>query len=95
MNQHHEYNRPSVAGPGCNYATLQSYDQNYFGRGAVVVPQASQSRSAEIVIPSYGGIAYNVLSNSKVPSCNGFYDISSAYPSGTQGCSSFSSNLCG
>ncbi len=94
MNQHHEYNRPAVAGPGCNYATLQSYNQNYFGRGAVVVPQMSQSRSAEIVIPSYGGSSLSTF-NVKTPSCNGFYDISSAYPNGTQGCSSFSNNLCG
>ncbi len=96
MNTHHEYNRPSVAGPGCSYATLQSYNQNYFGRGRVTVPQLSQARSAEIVIPSYGGVAYqNVSGAGRVPSCNGFYDVSSAYPNYPGGCSVFSSNLCG
>ena len=99
MKYSREYNKPSVSGAGCNYANLQSYNQNYFGRGHVTTPQISSSRSAEIVVvPSYGGVGNNALTtnlaNGKTPSCNSFYTLNSAYPSYPGTCGAFSSNLC-
>ena len=96
----HEYTGPSVKGPGCNYASLYSYNQNYFGRGRVTIPQAASNRSSEVVVvPSYGGVGYNSLNtnigNQKVPSCNGFYNLTSAYPNFPSACNAFSSRLCG
>ena len=100
MKNHQEYTGPSVKSNGCNYASLYSYNQNYFGRGRVTVPQAAGSRSAEIVVvPSYGGMGYNSLNtnigNQKIPSCSGFNNLTTAYPSFPSGCGAFSSRLCG
>ena len=91
-----EYNRPTVTSSGCSYATLDSYNQNYFGRGAVGAPTLAQTRSAEvIVIPSYGSIGYNVLQPSnQQPSCSGYNSMMSAYPNFPDTCGQFSSQLC-
>lgn len=96
--QGHEYSRPSVTSNGCNYSTLHSYNMNYFGRGAVVgAPRLSQTSSPEtVVIPSFGGLGYRVLEHGvRVPSCSGYFDIESAYPSWPNACGRFSSRLCG
>lgn len=91
-----EYSRPTVTSGGCSYSTLSSYNQNYFGRGKVGAPTLSQTRSQEVVvIPSFGGPGYKALSNTKVPTCSGYYDIDSAYPSYPNACGKFSSRLCG
>jgi hypothetical protein len=94
-NYSHEYTKPSVTSNGCSYTTLDSYNQNYFGRGVVGAPRMSQTRSAEVVIlPSYGAIGYNQFSVN-MPSCSGYYDINSAYPANSGACGNFTSNLCG
>ena len=102
MTNQREYSRPSVSGPGCNYANLQGYNQNYFGRGRVTIPQISQSRSAQVVVvPSYGGTGYGALNNGlvqgqgRVPNCNGYYGLNNAYPNFPNACGAFSSKLCG
>ena len=102
MTNQREYSRPAVSGPGCNYANLQGYNQNYFGRGRVTIPQISGSRSAQIVVtPSYGGNGYGALNNGLVQgqglqkSCNGYFSISNGYPNFPYACGAFSSNLCG
>lgn len=100
MKYQHEYSKPSVSGSGCNYANLYGYNQNYFGRGHVTTPQISGSRSSEIVVvPAYGGVGYNALTtnlaNGKMPSCNGFYSLKSAYGQYPNACGAFSSRLCG
>lgn len=97
MAQYGEYNKPTVSGSGCSYATLDNYNQNYFGRGTVGAPVMSQTRSNEIVvIPSYGGPGYNTLMHQNRPTCAGYYSINSAYPSySSNTCGQYSSNLCG
>lgn len=91
-----EYTRPTVASGGCSYTTLDNYNQNYFGRGAVGAPNMAQLRSNEVVVvPSYGGPGYNTLMHQKQPTCSGYYDISSAYPSYPNTCGQFSARLCG
>ena len=97
MPYNHEYSRPSVTSGGCSYATLEAYNQNYFGRGRVGAPMSAQTRSSEIVVvPSFGGIGYQNLTNGNAaPSCNGYFDIRSAYPNFPNTCGKFTSNLCG
>lgn len=90
-----EYSRPTVGAGGCAYSTLNSYNSNYFGRGLAGAPALSQTRSNEVVIvPSYGGVAYNTLMRNPTPSCNGYYTVRSAYPSYANGnCSQFTGGL--
>jgi len=91
-----EYQRSSVTSNGCAYATLNSYNHNYFGRGRVGAPVLSQISSPEVVVvPAFGGPGYNTLEQAPVPSCNGYYDIDTAYPSYPNACGQFSSQLCG
>jgi len=90
-----EYTNPTVGSGGCSYATLNNYNQNYFGRGGVGAPVLSQTRSNEIVVvPSYGGPGYNSLMNQKQPTCSGYYSVNSAYPN-YPSCGQFSSRMCG
>ena len=95
----HEYSGPSVKGSGCSYATLNSYNQNYFGRngGAVGSAVASQTKSLEtVVVPSYGGVGYNSLAyTQQEPQCGGYYNVRNAYPNFANGCGRFSSRQCG
>lgn len=89
-----EYSGIAV-GNGCAYATLNSYNQNYFGRGGTGSPVISQTRSLQtVVIPSYGGLSYSNMS-SRVPSCNGYMTLKSSYPNFPNSCSQFSSRMCG
>lgn len=94
----YEYTQSSVGANGCSYSTLNSYNQNYFGRGQMnMAPQLSQTRSNEVVvIPGFGGSSYNIL-NSGVQggNCNGYYSIQDAYPQYPNACGAFSSALCG
>jgi hypothetical protein len=104
----HEYSKPSVTSSGCSYATLDAYNQNYFGRGRAGPPMRAQTNSPEVVIvPSFGGMGYanltnntapncggRQMSNSAAPSCNGYFDISNAYPNYANTCGRFTSNLC-
>lgn len=96
MNYSSEYTRPTVGAGGCAYSTLDSYNQNYFGKGLAGSPTISQTRSNEVIIvPSYGGTAYNTLMRNPTPSCNGYYTVQSAYPNYQNGnCGQFSSSLC-
>lgn len=95
---YNEFSKPSVGSNGCAYATLNSYNHNYFGRGiatANAAPRASQARSNEVVvIPSYGGPGYQQFSQ-KNPSCSGYNDLDQAYPNYPSSCGLFSSSLCG
>ncbi len=96
VGQSGEYNKPTVGGSGCSYATLDNYNQNYFGRGVVGAPVMSQVRSNEVVVvPSYGGPGYRALTNTSQPTCLGYYSINSAYPSYPNACGQFSSKMCG
>jgi hypothetical protein len=91
---YNEYSRPSVASSGCAYATLDSYNQNYFGRGAVGAPRISQTASNQVVVvPAYGGPGYSMSQQEKIPSCSGYQDINNAYPN-YPACNQFSSNMC-
>ena len=94
----YEYTRPTVSSNGCAYATLDSYNQNYWGRAGIVGPPVmSQGQSMEtVVIPSYGGIGYNTLAyNQNNLSCSGYYNVKSAYPSYPNACGRFSAQQCG
>jgi len=91
-----EYSKPSVSGPNCAYASLQDYNQNYFGRGGAGAPQRASAASNEvIVLPSFGGKGYK-LGSSQGTSCTGFQSLKGAYPNyATGNCGAYASNLCG
>jgi hypothetical protein len=89
-----EYTNPTVGAGGCSYATLNNYNQNYFGHGAVGAPVMSQVSSNEVVIvPSFGGPGYNI-SRQRQPTCTGYLNVSGAYPNYPNQCGRFSSSLC-
>jgi hypothetical protein len=92
-----EYSRPTVTSNGCAYTTLDNYNQNYTGRQGVGAPVMSQTRSNEVlIVPSYGGPGYSVLTNGmRNPSCSGYYNVSNAYPNFPNTCGQFSSRMCG
>ena len=96
MSSKHEYERPSVTSNGCAYATLQSYNQGYYGR-SIMAPVPATTRSMEFVIPSFGSNGYTSLSGGgcQGPSCSGFAEISRAYPNYPNNCNKFTSRLCG
>ena len=92
----YEYTRPSVTSNGCAYATLDNYNQNYFGKGLVGAPRLAQTRSNSIVVvPSYGGLGYQSLMVQKTPTCSGYYSVNNAYPSYPNACGNFTSSLLG
>lgn len=91
-----EYSKPSVSGPGCSYANLQDYNQNYFGRSGVGAPTRASAKSNEVVVlPSFGGVGYK-LGQTQGSTCTGFLNLKNAYPNyATGNCGSYTSNLCG
>lgn len=92
----HEYSKPTVTSGGCNYANLQAYNQNYFGRGGVGAPMRANARSNEIIVlPSFGGKGYK-LGQTQGETCTGFLNLKAAYPNyATGNCGAYTSNLCG
>lgn len=90
-----EFNGTGMTTNGCPYASLGSYNQSYFARGQFGPPTLSQTQSSEvIVVPSFGGVSYNIQQNGQDPYGTGYYTISSAYPQGGS-CGVYTSNLCG
>jgi hypothetical protein len=76
-----EYSKPTVGAPGCSYASLHNYNQNYFGRANTGAPKVASMASNEVIIvPSYGASGYRSLMHQKQPTCSGYYSVSSAYP---------------
>ena len=75
-------NRPEVGKiSGCDYSTLNSYNQNYYGNAlASLSPSLSQVISAEtIIMPGYGAPTYGELrtfnnDNSDYMSLNSAYN---------------------
>jgi hypothetical protein len=89
-----EYNNQTV-GASCSYATLSRYNSN--GQLAVPVPERTRGVSGAYVVPSFGlGHGYNSLTHGrKTGTCNGFFNITSAYGKNANNCNTqFVRTLC-
>lgn len=89
-----EYMGASVNAGGCTYASLQNYNQGYYGRSILAPVPATTSSMETVVVPSFGSPGYNVMSGTG-PVCAGYPSIVGAYPNYPAGCSQFTSRLCG
>ena len=89
-----EYNNSTV-GAACSYATLSQYNSN--GQLNVPVPDRTRAVSGMYVVPTYGlGAGYNSLTHgNKAGSCNGFFNITSAYGRNANNCNTqYVKTLC-
>jgi len=87
-----EYANASVGSSPCTYNTLGNYSAKA-GMGPAVAKGTVVGRQ---IIPQYGAIGYKTLLHGDgTPSCNGYFNIQSAYGSGSGNCStSYVSRVC-
>jgi hypothetical protein len=71
-----DYNN-TTTGAACSYTNLQIYNQ-----GPTKLSAASSSGvMAGSIVPQWGGVGYDALSHGAAPSCSGYFNVQSAYPS--------------
>ncbi len=88
-----EYYKSSVGSAACGYATLGSY--NMGGGGSMAPVPVTASASGQVVVPQYGAAGYNTLThNVQGRSCNGHFNIQTAYPSADGNCVNFVARTC-
>lgn len=64
-----EYTAPTVSGGGCQYTTLGTYNQGYYGRG-FMAPVPSTTGSFEVItVPSVQAPGYNALTHNGERGC--------------------------
>ena len=78
----------TVHNSSCSYVNLQNYNSQYAGTlGKPSVGAAARAVSGYYVVPSYSAIGYNALTHGQEqPSCNGYFNITSAYGAGANDC---------
>ena len=88
-----EYNNAGV-GNSCSYATLQHY--NSVSSGSMRLPP-QHNVPGQYIVPVWGAPGYNTLTHGqKVGSCNGFFNIESAYGKNANHCNTkYITTLCG
>lgn len=65
---------PTVGSPACAYATLNNYNTP----SGIAIPRATVS--GKYIVPTFSAPSYSTLTHGQsVPSCNGYFTISSAY----------------
>lgn len=90
-----EYNNTSPGGPACAYASLGAYNQGMGAGPMAPVPAGTPSMTYQVV-PVYGSFGYSSLTHGqKVPGCTQYFSIKNAYPSYPNGCTQFTTRLCG
>jgi hypothetical protein len=83
-----------VMAPGCSYATLAHYNAPVHG-GTSRPPVAPGTTSGHYIVPVYGGTGYDVLTGKGPGSCNGYFNITTAYGGSASQCSAkYVSKLC-
>jgi len=86
-----EYVNYSSGSSACSYAPLGQYNGDY----SMGVPFQGKVTNGSYVVPTWGGISYDALTN-KVPSCSGYFDVNSAYGSDAGNCqTTYRTSLCG
>lgn len=77
--------------PACDFASLGNYSADY----SMNVPNVGKTTSGVYTVPAWDAISYDSLT-SKVPSCSGYSNITSAYGSGAGACNTkFVKATCG
>jgi hypothetical protein len=81
---------------GCMYANIANYNNTKPVNDAVVGSNPGQN--SILLIPSFGGIpGYDSLTAGAGvrPGCNGYQNLTRAYPNWNNGCSAFTQKACG
>lgn len=65
MSYYREYSRPAVTSNGCSYASLQGYNQAYYGTSVMAPVPVSAPSMSTVVVPSFGAPGYDVLMHSR------------------------------
>ena len=79
----------------CNYASLSRYNAQYSGIVSgpdqmgpqMTYPPFTGVKPGSYIVPAYSAIGYSTLQhNQNVPSCNGYFTITSAYGANAGNC---------
>ena len=80
----------------CSYKNLANY--NGYSAGQLNSPPVPATTTMNVqVVPNYGSIGYAALTGGpdNVPSCNGYFNITSAYGDNAQNCNTqYMQRLC-
>lgn len=89
-----DYSSNTSSAPACAYASLGNYNgTSRKGMGRPTIPATTVSGT--YIVPNYDTIGYSALTHGDVPSCAGYFSISSAYGDGAASCSTkYSNRLC-
>jgi hypothetical protein len=87
-----EYNNNTRNYAACAYNTLSSYNQ---GQGSGISPPmpAGVPSMRTAVVPVYGAMSYDTLTNGQLATCQGHFTITNAYPS-YGNCTKYTTRLC-
>jgi hypothetical protein len=86
-----DYVNYSAGSSSCSYAPLGQYSGDY----SMGVPFQGKVTSGAYIVPTWGAIGYDALTN-KVPNCSGYFDVNSAYGSNAGNCqTTYRTSLCG
>lgn len=86
-----DYVNYSAGSSSCQYAPLGQYTGDY----SMGVPFQGKVSSGNYIVPQWGAIGYDALTN-KVPNCSGYFDVNSAYGSDAGNCqTTYRTSLCG
>jgi hypothetical protein len=86
-----DYVNYSAGGSSCSYAPLGQYSADY----SMGVPFQGKLTNGAYVVPTWGAIGYDALTN-KVPNCSGYFDVNSAYGADAGNCqTTYRTSLCG
>jgi hypothetical protein len=86
-----DYVNYSAGSSACNYAPLGQYTADY----SMGVPFQGKVTNGLYVVPTWGAIGYDALTNN-VPNCSGYFDVNSAYGANAGNCqTTYRTSLCG
>ena len=77
----------TVNGTSCDYVSLENYNSSSAGTLGNPTYMNATDVVGHYVVPSYSAIGYNALTHgSNMPSCSGYFNISSAYGANAANC---------
>ena len=86
-----DYVNYAAGGASCSYSSLGQYTGDY----SMGVPFQGKVVSGSFVVPSWGSIGIDDLTN-KTPNCSGYFNVTTAYGAGAGNCqTTYTTKLCG
>ena len=77
----------TVNGNSCSYVNLSNYNSSSAGTMGHPDSGSRSTVTGSYVVPNYGAIGYSALTHdSSVPSCSGYFNITSAYGQNADTC---------